>query len=50
MYRLDSKRSAVELALRKLVGDALSVDDALALRGAGFDFTNGEVEAFSRPE
>lgn len=47
IYRLDSKRSAVELALRRLVGEALSAKDALALQGTGFDYTNDELEAFS---
>jgi Arc/MetJ family transcription regulator len=47
LYRLDSKRSAVDLALRRLVGDVLSKDEALALQGTGFDFSNDEVETFS---
>jgi Arc/MetJ family transcription regulator len=47
MYRLDSKRSAVDLALRRLVGDPVSRDDALALRGTGFEYTNDEIESFS---
>ncbi len=47
MYRLDSKRSAVDLALRRLVGEGLSREDALALQGSGFDFTNDEIESFS---
>jgi Arc/MetJ family transcription regulator len=50
MYRLDSKRSAVDLALRRLVGEALSRDEALALQGSGFDYTNEEVESFSDAE
>ena len=47
MYRLPSKRSAVDLALRRLIGEALGRDEALALQGSGFDFTNDEVESFS---
>lgn len=47
MYRLDSKRSAVDLALRRLVGQPLDRDEALALQGSGFDFTNDEIESFS---
>lgn len=47
MYRLDSKRSAVDLALRRLVGEPLTRDEALALQGTGFDYTNDEVESFS---
>lgn len=45
MYRLDSKRSAVDFALRRLVGEPLGRDAALALQGSGFDFTNDEVES-----
>lgn len=45
MYRLTSKRSAVDLALRRLVGEALGRDEALAMQGSGFDFTNDEVES-----
>ena len=47
MYRLNSKRSAVDLALRRLVGEPLSMLDALALRGTSFDCTNDELEAIS---
>ena len=47
MYRLDSKRSAVELALRRLVGEPITRSDVLALRGTGFDYTNDEVESFT---
>lgn len=47
MYRLDSKRSAVDLALRRLVGEPVSREEVLAMRGTGFDFTNEEIESFS---
>lgn len=47
MYRLDSKRSAVQLALQRLVGDAMSREEALAMQGSGFELSNDEVEAFS---
>lgn len=50
IYRLDSKRSAVDFALRRLVGEAMSLEEALALQGSGFDYTNDELEAFSIPE
>ena len=50
IYRLTSKRSAVDFALRRLVGEALSVEEALALQGTGFDFTNEQLERFSAPE
>lgn len=50
MYRLGSKRSAVDLALRRLVGEPLGRDEALALQGSGFDFTNDEIESFSETD
>lgn len=37
MYRLKSKREAVDLALRKLVGDPMGLDEALAMEGTGWD-------------
>jgi Arc/MetJ family transcription regulator len=49
IYRLPSKRSAVDLALRRLVGEPLSPAEALALQGTGFDYTNDEIETFSAP-
>jgi Arc/MetJ family transcription regulator len=49
MYQLTSKRSAVELALQRLVGEAMTRDEVLAMRGTGFDFTNDEIEEFSQP-
>jgi Arc/MetJ family transcription regulator len=36
-YELTSKRDAVNLALRTLAGEALSVSDARALRGSGWE-------------
>jgi Arc/MetJ family transcription regulator len=36
-YGLTSKRAAVDLALRRLVGEPLSRDEALALKGTGWD-------------
>jgi len=36
-YRLASKREAVELALRRLVGAPLSREQALALEGSGWE-------------
>jgi Arc/MetJ family transcription regulator len=36
-YELTSKRDAVNLALRTLAGETLSLDDARALRGSGWD-------------
>ena len=40
-FRLDTKREAVNLALRRLAGEALSVDEARSLRGSGWD---GDLE------
>lgn len=36
-YRLSTKRAAVDLALRRLVGEPLSREEALSLRGSGWD-------------
>ena len=36
-FHLASKRDAVNLALRRLAGEPLSVDDARSLRGSGWD-------------
>ena len=36
-YRVKTKREAVDLALRQLVGNPLTVEEALALEGSGWD-------------
>lgn len=36
IYRLSSKREAVDLALRRLVGQPMSREEALALEGTGW--------------
>ena len=36
MYRLRTKRDAVHLALRRLVGEPLDLEGARALRGSGW--------------
>jgi Arc/MetJ family transcription regulator len=36
LYRLRSKREAVDLALRKLVGEPMSREEALAAEGTGW--------------
>jgi Arc/MetJ family transcription regulator len=41
-YRLPSKRAAVDLALRRLVGEPMSRDEALAMEGTGWD---GDLDA-----
>ena len=35
-YRLPSKRAAVDLALRRLLGDPMSREEALAMEGTGW--------------
>ena len=40
-FRLETKRDAVNLALRRLAGEALSVGEARSLRGSGWD---GDLE------
>ena len=35
-YGLSSKRAAVDLALRRLVGEVATVEEALALEGSGW--------------
>jgi Arc/MetJ family transcription regulator len=46
-YRLPSKRAAVELALRRLAGEPLSRDEALAMEGAGW---SGDLDAVREPD
>ena len=36
-YGLPSRRAAVEFALRRLVGETMTRDDALAMEGSGWD-------------
>lgn len=44
-YRLPTKREAVNFALRALAGEALSVDEARALRGSGWDADLDELRS-----
>jgi Arc/MetJ family transcription regulator len=46
-YRLPSKRAAVELALRRLAGEPMSRDEALAMEGAGW---SGDLDALREPD
>jgi Arc/MetJ family transcription regulator len=46
-YRLPSKRAAVELALRRLAGEPMSRDEALAMEGAGW---SGDLDTLREPE
>ena len=41
-YGLHSKREAVDLALRRLVGEPMDRDEALAMEGAGWE---GDIDA-----
>ncbi|MGH9078148.1 MAG: type II toxin-antitoxin system VapB family antitoxin [Acidimicrobiales bacterium] len=44
-YGLPSKRAAVDLALRRLVGEAMTKDEALAMEGAGWE---GDLDGLRR--
>jgi len=44
-YGLTTKRDAVNLALRQLAAEPLSVDEARALRGSGWDGDLDEMRA-----
>jgi Arc/MetJ family transcription regulator len=46
-YRLPSKRAAVELALRRLAGEPMSREEALAMEGAGW---SGDLEDLRAPD
>lgn len=45
LYRLPSKREAVDLALRKLVGEPMTRDAMLAMEGAGWDGDLDEIRS-----
>ena len=44
-YHLTSKREAVHLALSRLAGEPLGVDEARSLRGSGWDGDLDEMRA-----
>ena len=44
-YHLQSKRDAVNLALRRLAAEPLDLDDARRLRGSGWDGDLDEMRA-----
>jgi Arc/MetJ family transcription regulator len=46
-YRLPSKRAAVDLALRRLAGEPMSRDEALATEGSGWA---GELDLLREPD
>jgi Arc/MetJ family transcription regulator len=41
-YRLDSKRAAVDFALRRLVGDGMTREEVLQMEGSGWE---GDLDA-----
>lgn len=43
VYRLASKREAVDLALRRLVGEPMSRGEALAMEGTGWEGELAEI-------
>jgi Arc/MetJ family transcription regulator len=46
-YRLPSKRAAVDLALRRLAGEPMNRDEALAMEGSGW---SGDLDALRVPD
>lgn len=50
MYRLKTKREAVDFALRRLVGEPLGIADARALRGSGWEGDLRTLRGGSRVE
>jgi Arc/MetJ family transcription regulator len=46
-YRLPSRRAAVDFALRRLVGDAMTRDEALAMEGTGWQ---GDLDSLRQPD
>ena len=44
-YGLPSRRAAVDFALRRLVGDALTQQEALDMEGTGWDANLDELRA-----
>jgi Arc/MetJ family transcription regulator len=42
-YSLGSKRAAVDLALRRLVGEPMTADEALGMEGSGWDAELGDL-------
>ncbi len=48
-YGLRSKRAAVDLALRRLVGEPMTRDEALGMEGSGWDADLGELRVDRKP-
>ena len=49
MYRLESKRAAVQLALERLVGARMTIDEVLGMQGVGFPLDNAALEGDNDP-
>jgi Arc/MetJ family transcription regulator len=49
MYRLESKRAAVQLALERLVGERMTTEEILAMEGSGYPVGNDELEGIEEP-
>ena len=49
IYRLRSKRAVVDLALRRLVGEPLSLAEARAMEGSGWEGDLDELRGGGRP-
>ncbi len=45
VYRLRSKREAVDLALRRLVGEPMDREESLAMEGSGWAGSLAEIRA-----
>ena len=49
LYRLRSKREAVDLALRRLVGEPMSRKEALATEGTGWSGDLADIRSQEEP-
>lgn len=50
LYRLHSKKEAVDLALRRLVSEPMSRQEALAMEGTGWGGDGGDLSEIRRPD
>ena len=50
LYGLSTKREAVDLALRRLVGEPMGLEEALAMRGTGWEGDLDELRRDPAPE
>lgn len=44
LFRLESKRAAVQLALERLVGQRMTTEEILGMQGVGYPLDNDELE------